>query len=77
MKSIYALDFSGSGKIKLAYNIKCADIYDENTVYYIAADEIKSSYEQLSERDDILYKLDVETNSVEKIFELQLQEEKT
>ena len=56
VKSIYAVDFSGSGKIKLAYNIKSASAYDENTVYYIAAEEIKSSYDQLSKHLDMLYK---------------------
>lgn len=72
VKSIYAVDFSGSGKIKLAYNIKSANTYDENTVYYIAAEEIKSSYDQLSKHLDMLYKLDVETNSVEKLLDLQI-----
>ena len=75
VKSIYAVDFSGSGKIKLAYNIKCAKEYDDNTVYYIAAQEIKSSYEQLEKLLDVLYKLNVETNQVEKLLELQEQEE--
>ena len=75
VKSIYAVDFSGSGKIKLAYNIKNASAYDENTVYYIAAEEIKSSYDRLDQHLDILYKLDVETNSVEKLLDLQVQKE--
>ena len=73
VKSIYAVDFSGSGKIKLVYNVRSAKAYDENTVYYIAAEEIKSSYEQLKQNLDILYKLDVETNSVEKLLDLQVQ----
>ena len=77
VKSIYAVDFSGSGKIKLAYNIKSASAYDENTVYYIAAEEIKSSYDQLSKHLDMLYKLDVETNSVEKLLDLQVQKEES
>ena len=75
VKSIYAVDFSGSGKIKLAYNVKNAKNYDENTVYYIAAEEIKSSYDQLDKKLEVLYKLDVETNYVEKLLDLEIQKE--
>lgn len=75
VKSIYAVDFSGSGKIKLAYNIKNAKEYDENTVYYIAAKEIKSSYDQLDKQLDVLYNVDVETNQVEKLLDLEVQQE--
>lgn len=75
VKSIYAVDFSGSGKIKLAYNVKNAKNYDENTVYYIAAEEIKSSYDQLDKNLEVLYKLDVETNYVEKLLDLEIQKE--
>lgn len=45
VKSIYAVDFTGSGKIKLAYNVKTAKEYDDNTVYYIATIEANSSQE--------------------------------
>ena len=75
VKSIYAVDFSGSGKIKLAYDIENAKEYDDNTVYYIAAQEIKSSYEQLGAKLNALYKLDVETNRVEKLLDFEIQEE--
>lgn len=77
VKSIYAVDFSGSGKIKLAYNVKSAKEHDESTVYYIAAKEIKSSYDQLDKHVDVLYKLDVETNSVEKLLDLKVQAQET
>jgi hypothetical protein len=77
VKSIYAVDFSGSGKIKLAYNIKSAKEYDDNTVYYVAAQEIKSSYDQLEKQLDVLYKLDVETNQVEKLLDLEVQKEES
>ncbi len=77
VKSIYAVDFSGSGKIKLAYNIKSAKEYDDNTVYYVAAQEIKSSYDQLEKQVDVLYKLDVETNQVEKLLDLKVQKEQS
>lgn len=77
VKSIYAVDFSGSGKIKLAYNIKSAKEYDDNTVYYVAAQEIKSSYDQLEKQLDVLYKLDVETNQVKKLLDLEVQKEES
>jgi hypothetical protein len=75
VKSIYAVDFSGGGKIKLAYNIKSAKEYDENTVYYVAAQEIKSSYDRLEKQLDVLYKLDVKTNQVDKLLDLEVQAE--
>lgn len=74
VKSIYAVDFSGSGKIKLAYNITNAKKYDDNTVYYITAEEVKS-VENLLKKQDVLYKLDVKTNGVEKLLDLQVQHE--
>lgn len=77
VKSIYAVDFSGSGKIKLAYDIKSAKEYDDNTVYYVAAQEIKSSYDQLEKQLEVLYKLDVETNQVEKLLDLEVQTEES
>lgn len=75
VKSIYAVDFSGGGKIKLAYSIKSAKEYDENTVYYVAAQEIKSSYDRLEKQLDVLYKLDVKTNQVDKLLDLEVQAE--
>ena len=76
VKSIYAVDFSGSGKIKLAYNIKTAQEYDEDTVYYIAASEVKAT-DELPGSIDTLYKLDVETNYVEKLLDIKVVQEKT
>lgn len=66
VKSVYAVDFSGSGKIKLAYNIKNAKEYDENTVYYTAVG---------NEKVDVLYKLDVETNRSEALLSIAVEEE--
>ena len=77
VKSIYAVDFAESGKIKLAYNIQNAKKYDDNTVYYIADEEIKSSYDQLDKKCKVLYKLDVETNHVEKLLDLEIQKEES
>ena len=77
VKSIYAVDFAGSGKIKLAYNVKNAKKYDDNTVYYIAAEEIKSSYTELGQNLEVLYRLDVESNCSEKLLELQIEKEES
>ena len=65
IKSIYAVNFNGSGKIKLAYDVKRAKEYDENTVYYITE----------KDRLETLYKLDVETDRGEKLLDLQVMEE--
>jgi len=73
VKSIYAVDFSGGGKIKLAYDIKEAKEYDENTVYYIASQEIQVSYEE-NKLLDTLYRLDVRNYRVEKLVDLEMRE---
>lgn len=75
VKSIYAVDFTGSGKIKLAYNVKNAKEYDDNTVYYIT-EKKTTSYDTESEQTvDILCSLDVETNRSEKLLDLQVVKE--
>lgn len=71
VKSIYAVEFAGGGRSKLAYDIQSAREYDENTVYYVAAREIKSSYDRLGKHLDVLYKLDVQTNRTKKLLELE------
>lgn len=70
VNSIYAIDFSGSGKIKLVYNVKNAKEYDDNTVYYVASGNVTSSYETLENQEDKLYKLDVRTNNVEMLLRI-------
>lgn len=75
IKSIYAVDFSGSGKIKLAYNIEDAKNYDENTVYYIATKKIKSSDDSSDKNVRTLYKLDVESNRVEQLLDFEIEKE--
>lgn len=75
VKSVYAVDFTGSGKIKLAYDIKNAKAYDENTVYYIAAKQKAESAEGVSNHIDSLYKLDTQTNQTEKLLDLQVEAE--
>lgn len=76
VKSIYAVEFNGSGKIKLAYDIKSADKYDDNTVYYVGPEEIKSSYDKLEEHCEVLYRLDVATNNIEKLLYLEMEPKK-
>ena len=70
VKSIYAVEFNGSGKIKLAYDVKEAKKYGENTVYYIAGEEINKSFSELEERAEVLYSLDVESNVSQKLLVL-------
>ena len=80
VKSIYAIDFSGSGKIKLAYDIINAKEYDENTVYFVGKDNITASYEPKNEGDtpaiDKLYCLDVNTNEIKRILSVDMAEPK-
>ena len=76
VKSIYAVDFGGTGKRKLAYDIKAAEQYDDDTVYYVAAQEINSSYSEAREKKDFLYSLNVNTYEVEKLLELEIIEKK-
>lgn len=75
VRSIYAVDFTGSGKIKLAYNIREAKNYDENYVYYISSKAIKSSNDNQDDKVEVLYRLDIETNTSEKLLDLELQAE--
>lgn len=70
VKSIYAVEFAGSGKMKLAYDVKLAKEYDENTVYYIASRY--AAYTSADSNQDALYKLDVETNWVTKLMDLDM-----
>ena len=63
VKSIYAVDFTGSGKSKLAYNIGSAKEYDEQTVYYLTAREDVPG--QAGTTRETLYKLDVATNKAQ------------
>ena len=54
VKSIYAVDFSGSGIMKLAYNVKSAKLYDENTVYYVAEQSGKKTAQGEKKPDNLL-----------------------
>lgn len=76
VNSIYAVDFTGGGKIKLAYDVGTAKEYDDNTVYYIAAQEIKKSYDEQEAKREKLYKLDVDTYRTEELLDMEVKEEK-
>ena len=75
VKSIYAVDFTGSGRCKLAYDVKTAKAYDENTVYYISSEKTDSLNDEEIQLQDVLYKLDVETNTVQKLICLNIQKQ--
>ena len=77
VKSIYAVDFSGSGKIKLAYNVSGAKRYDDGTVYYIATQELPGPYDQTTTYLESLYRLDMATQNGEKLLDLQVKKEKS
>ena len=66
VKSIYAVDFTGGGKIKLAYNVKETEKYSENTVYYIKETD-NSGY---GGGRRLLYRLNVESNVSEPLLAL-------
>lgn len=72
VKSIYAVDFTGSGKIKLAYNIKSAEEYDENTVYYITSQD---TFGYPSQTLDTLHKLNANTYHTEKLLDVEIIED--
>lgn len=75
VKSIYAVDFSGGGKIKLAYDVKTAKECDDNTVYYIGAPDVRSSFEQPAKKQEVLCKLDVESYGIETLLTLEIRPE--
>lgn len=77
VKSIYAVDFSGSGKIKLAYNVTTAKEYDENTVYYVSAAEAKTLHNPTEKPIQMLHRLNVETNSVDVLLNLEPEKEES
>ena len=55
--------------------MKNAKSYDDNTVYFLAAEQIKSSYDKLEASVDVLYSLDVETNRIEKLMDIEIKKE--
>lgn len=73
-KSIYLVDFTGSGKRKLVYNVNDVEEFDENTVYYTVKEkrEISGSYSpEYTPSVDTLYKLDIKSGETEKLLALE------
>lgn len=77
VKSIYSVDFSGEGIIKLVYNIKEAKEYDEDTVYYVSEKSVKSTDGTPDKKFDELYKLNVETREIEKLLDTEFKKKET
>jgi hypothetical protein len=77
VKSIYKVDFSGSGITKLAYDVKTAKKYDDNTVYYVTVEAIRHNIENPSQNVEALYLLDIETEYSQKLLEAQFIETST
>lgn len=73
VKSVYMVDFSGRGIVKLAYDVKLAKEYSENTIYYIASQKLAGE----GSFKDILYRLNVDANKTEPLLQIPLQEEKS
>lgn len=67
VKSIYAVDFSGEGLRKLAYDIADAKEYDENTVYF-------TTLKRGAVRKKELFSLDIQTHAVNKLLEVSINE---
>ena len=59
VKSIYAVDFVGTGKRKLAYNILDAKEYDENTVWYLAEELKPAAAGAPATKKTSVYRLDI------------------
>jgi hypothetical protein len=73
VKSIYAVDFSGSGKIKLLYDVNSFKKYDEKTVYYTTNEKPALSSNAMN---DALYRLNVETYQTDKLLDIKTEEPK-
>lgn len=67
--SVYMVDFSGSGKRKLIYDILDAKTYDEDSIYYVVSEKIMDA-EAVTTATKVLYSLDISSNKTDKILEL-------
>lgn len=77
IESVYLVDFSGSGKRKLVYDIKDAKTYDEDSIYYVVTEKTKDKEGGVSSTD-VLYALNISTNETKQILELsETDEEKS
>jgi len=73
VKSIYMVDFSGGGKKKLAYNIRNAKEYDDNTVYFLANQTNDPVENEADAPISSLFRLDVETQRIDKLLDLEVE----
>jgi len=76
VKSIYAVNFSGGGKMKLAYDIVHAEKYDDNTIYYISEKKKMTGENAEVKTNDVLYKLDVNTLELDTLLNIKPIEKK-
>lgn len=70
VKSIYAVEFSGKGKLKLAYDVDNAMRYDDNTVYYTATEYLATNAYDGVGRRSALYRLDLNSAHTERLLNL-------
>ena len=70
VQSIYANEFSSHGISKLVYDVKVAQYYDEDTIYFIKEVDIDNK------TVECLYKIDVKSNKITKLLELRSIEKK-
>ncbi len=79
INSIYKVDFTGSGKRKLVYNVKNVKEFDDTTVYYSTVEKKtsgESSSTEYTPKIENLYKVDTENGDTEKLLTLEFTEEK-
>ncbi|MBR6515175.1 MAG: DUF5050 domain-containing protein [Clostridia bacterium] len=72
VKSVYMVDFAGKGRMKLAYNVKRAKKYDEDTVYFVAVEKNEENDE--IQEHDVLMALDVEANTTAELLTLETKQ---
>ncbi len=75
VNSIYAVDFTGGGKRKLAYDVKTAKKYDDSTVYYVAKQNASSVKDELATDVEVVYKLNIDTYDTEALLNIYIQPE--
>ncbi len=79
IKSIYKVDFTGSGKRKLVYNVKNVKKFDDKTVYFTATEKKETnttSSSDYSPRVENLYKVDTQNGHTKKLLTLEVAVDK-
>jgi hypothetical protein len=77
VKSIYAVDFTGTGIYKLAYDVIQAKAYDESKIYFTAQSQNEYADDANPYGGQALYELDVDTNEIQERLQLQISEEES